>query len=267
MLEPEVPDDTPEESSKLEIQQGDVYSKYLLYSRSEIIFVLRAVLQKGSMLTVYFDQGRSFLLTSLLEVDSNNGQLLFDVGSNPEMNRKAEKAESFLFTTALDKVKVQFSLKHLEPVQHAGRPAFRGTIPETLLRLQRREYYRLATPVANPLRCELRLQGPDGGAAPADPPLLDISGGGVGLMLDTAMAASFPVGTTFADCKITLPDEGALVCTLIVRNAFEVTTKSGNRYLRVGCEFVDLPGPRLTMVQRYITRVERERKARMSGMG
>ena len=58
-----------------------------------------------------------------------------------------------------------------------------------------------------------------------------------------------------------------LVCNLIVRNAFDVTTKTGNHHLRVGCEYVNLPGTRLTMIQRYITRVERERKARMSGMG
>ena len=256
-----------DEPSTLELEQGDVYSKYLLYSRSEIIFVLRAVLQKGSMITVYFDQGQSFLLTSLLDVDAEKGSLLFDMGSNEEMNRKASKADRLLFTTSLDKVKVQFSLKHLEQVQHAGRPAFRSAIPETVLRLQRREYYRLSTPIANPIRCALQIQGEDGTREQADPPLLDISGGGVGLMVDTARADSFKVGTVFTDCRMMLPEEGALVATLIVRNAFDVTTKTGNHYLRVGCEFVDLPGTRLTMVQRYITRIERERKARMSGMG
>ncbi len=256
-----------EDPSNLELEQGDVYSKYMLYSRSEIIYVLRAVMQKGSMITVYFDHGQSFLLTSLLEVEGDSGLLTFDMGSNEEMNRKAVKADRLLFTTALDKVKVQFSLTHLEQIQHGGRPALRGKLPQTLLRLQRREYYRLSTPVANPIRCALTIRREDGGTQPADPPLLDISGGGVGLMLDLAQADDFKVGTVFPDCRMTLPEEGALVATLIVRNAFEVTTKTGNRYLRVGCEYVALPGTRLTMVQRYITRVERERKARLSGMG
>ena len=56
------------------------------------------------------------------------------------------------------------------------------------------------------------------------------------------------------------------MATLCVRNLFEVTTRSGSHFARIGCEFVGLPAPRLTMVQRYITRVERERKARMTGM-
>jgi len=56
------------------------------------------------------------------------------------------------------------------------------------------------------------------------------------------------------------------VTALCVRNAFPVTTKTGNQYLRLGCEYLDLPGTRLTMIQRYITRIERERKARLSGL-
>lgn len=267
MPENEAQQGQEEAPAKLELEQGDVYSKYLLYSRSEIIFVLRAVLQKGSMITVYFDQGQSFLLTSLVEVDAENGTLLFDLGSNNEMNRRALQADRLLFTTSLDKVKVQFSLKRLEQAQAGGRPAFRGAIPETLLRLQRREYYRLSTPIANPIRCRFTLKRADGTVVATDVPLLDISGGGVGLMVEADRKDDFLVDATFSDCRIDLPEEGALIVGLIVRNAFEVTTKSGNRHLRVGCEYVNLPGTRLTMIQRYITRIERERKARMSGMG
>jgi hypothetical protein len=65
---------------------------------------------------------------------------------------------------------------------------------------------------------------------------------------------------------MTLPDEGQLVASLYIRNKLEVATRGGSRYLRVGCQFLDLPGARMSMVQRYINRVERERKARLSGM-
>lgn len=255
-----------EAPSKLELEQEGIYGKYLLHSRTEIVFVLRAVLQKSSLITVYFDQGNSFLLTSLLDIDAERGTLTFDMGSDQEMNARALKADRFTFTTSLDKVKVQFGLKRLELVKHDNRPALRGAIPESVLRLQRREYYRLATPVANPVRCKLTVQKPDGSAAPMDLPLLDISGGGVGLMVKPEFKPDFQTGTGFRDCRIDLPEEGVLVCNLIVRNAFEVTTKSGNQHLRVGCEYEDLPGTRLTLIQRYITRVERERKARLSGM-
>jgi c-di-GMP-binding flagellar brake protein YcgR len=47
---------------------------------------------------------------------------------------------------------------------------------------------------------------------------------------------------------------------------FEITLRSGARIKRAGCEFVKLPGQMSTLVQRYIIKVERERKARESGM-
>ncbi len=259
--EPTATPNTPPENSphSIHAETEDDYSKYLLYSRAEILFVLRALLQKGAMITVYFDNGNAFLLTALNQI-TKGGQLIFDMGSDQEMNQKALVAEKLIFISSLDKVKIQFSLKGLRSTSFEGRPAFLGELPETLLRLQRREYYRLVAPIANPIKCLI----------PADPPMeapiLDISGGGIGLMLPMDQKERFAPGTTFPNCCFALPEEGEIETTLTVRNAFPVTTKTGNVYLRAGCEYVDLPGTRLSMVQRYITRIERERKARLSGL-
>jgi len=142
----------------------------------------------------------------------------------------------------------------------------RGALPETLLRLQRREYFRLSTPIASPIKCTIPMKRADGSALVADAPLLDISGGGVGLMVSPEQAGLYETEMTFSDCRISLPDEGVLVTTLRVRNAFDVTARNGAHYVRVGCEFIELQGARLSLIQRYITRIERERKARMSGL-
>ena len=82
-----------------------------------------------------------------------------------------------------------------------------------------------------------------------------------------------PDGMTFAkdmrfpQCRIELPEVGTLVATLQVRGVFNVTLRSGGRATRVGCQFIRLPGPMVTLVQRYIIKVERERQARDSGIG
>jgi len=47
---------------------------------------------------------------------------------------------------------------------------------------------------------------------------------------------------------------------------FETVSRTGNKAQRAGCEFVKLPGPMLTLIQRYIIKVERERQARGSGI-
>ena len=50
---------------------------------------------------------------------------------------------------------------------------------------------------------------------------------------------------------------------LILRSCASVNSTVAKR---AGCQFVDLPGQMLTLIQRYIIRVERERKARETGM-
>ena len=266
MAEPEAQADTEQSPPRFELEQSNDYSQFLLHSKSEILAVFRSLIQKGSLITVHFDQGHAFLLTSMLALTADNQAIVLDIGSDDEMNRRALLAKKLIFTTVLDKVKIQFRLNALTSTQNEGRSAFLGAFPETLLRLQRREYFRLATPIANRINLIATTRRSDGSALMIEIPLLDISGGGVGLMATPDLAVLFNKGDTLDDCKIILADEGLLVTTLYVRNMFDVTTRSGAQYVRVGCEFVDLSSPRLSMVQRYITRIERERKARLSGM-
>ena len=173
---PTVPDQPP---PQFELEQPDDYSQYLLHSRSEILAVLRSLVQKGALITVYFDQGRSFLLTSMLTVNADTQSFVLDLGSNAEMNERALRAEKLILTTLVDKVKIQFNLSALKATLHDGRSAFGGAVPDTLLRLQRREYFRLSTPIANPIKLSATIRRADNSALQATLPLLDISGGGV----------------------------------------------------------------------------------------
>ncbi|SDI04212.1 flagellar brake protein [Propionivibrio dicarboxylicus] len=267
MADPEVlpePDNAP---PRIELEQTDIYSRYLLYSRSEILAVLRTLIQKAALITVHFDHGKSFLLTTMLALTDSDTGFILDVGASREMNQRAALADKLILTAVVDKVKVQFSADGLTPIEYEGRPAFQGKLPDAVLRLQRREFFRLSTPIATPVIMSAIIQSPEGSPLSVDIPLFDISGGGVGLMTDPEIAASFERGDPLADCRIQLPDEGLLVANMIVRNKFDVTTRSGGQFVRVGCEFTDTPQSRLNMVQRYITRIERERKARLSGLG
>ena len=238
MAEPEVQTEPANPPHRIEIEQTDEYSRYLLYSRTEILAVLRTLIQKVALITVHFDHGKSFLLTTMLAFSDSDGGFILDVGANREMNQKAVLSDKLILTAVVDKVKIQFSIKGLFPTEYEGRPALRGNFPEAVLRLQRREFFRLSTPIATPV-----------------------------IMSDPEISALFEKGDLLADCRIQLPEEGLLVANFIVRNKFDVTTRSGGQFVRVGCEFADIPPARLNMVQRYITRVERERKARLSGLG
>jgi c-di-GMP-binding flagellar brake protein YcgR len=248
---------------QFELEAAGDYSQYILHSKTEIRAVLRSIIQNEARITAHFDQGRSLFLTSMLALRSDNTEIIFDVGGNEEVNSKALRADNLIFTVLVDKVKIQFGLDRLQRVVYQGRPAFVGAVPDDLLRLQRREFFRLSTPLVTPIRLRTTLEP---GAQDFDVSLLDISGGGVGLMVPPDMASLLEKGLMLENCKISLPSEGLLIVWLCVRNLFDVTTRNGAHYSRVGCEFVNISAAQLSNVQRYIIQVERERKARLNGL-
>ncbi len=251
-------------SLKFEMVQTAESKKYILSSRVEILFILRELMRKGALITAYFNDGSDYLLTTLLAVE-DNGTLLLDYGADAEMNQKALASEKVVFIANHDKVKVQFSRPNLQPVNFEGRPAFRTTLPESVMRLQRREYYRLTTPSSRPVKCLIPVHTEKGPLRDVEAMVLDISNGGVAVIAPPD-GLTLKVGSTLADCRIVIPDMGTIFTSIQVKNMFDVTLKNGTHVRRAGCQFSHLDGAAMALVQRYIIRVERDRRARETGL-
>ena len=245
-----------------ELLSTDDFSQYMLNSKGEMFAVFRSMVEHVSQVTMFFNEGRDMVLTSLIAYKDNG--LYLDLGASSDMNRKALEAEKIFCVTQVDKVKIQFILRKLQRVDMSGGPAFLAALPDSVLRLQRREYYRLAAPVARPLKCVVPFPTADGQRRVVEVNIVDISGGGLGVV---SIPLDIPVETGLElTCKVELPEVGLVSGTIVVRSVSESVTRSGIKSKRAGCEFVKLPGPMLTLIQRYIIKVERERKARESGM-
>lgn len=240
-------------------EEDPVYSRYLVRSRPEIAQVLRAIGRQTEMVTAYFNHGNEFFLTAIIEADPNQSRLIVDCGSDEAVNARAVAAGKVMFVTSQERVKVQFSAPRLERVQYQGKPAFRAPFPVELLKLQRREAYRLAIPKGAPVMCVI----PDADGSRLELSVADISVGGVGLS-GFPMSQPLEIGQQFSGCRIAL-EEGMVVSTLEVRNIQELTLRSGNQVRRAGCQFIDAPAAHQAMIQRYIIRVDRERRALVRG--
>jgi flagellar brake protein len=233
--------------------------KYRIYGRVEIAFILRAIMKSGALVTAYFGQGNDFIVTALLAVDTDAESIIIDGGSNTVLNERLVRGQHLKIVSSQDGVKVEFEVDRVEPASFEGRLAFQISFPESMLKLQRREYYRLAMPVLNPLKCQIRL--PDGTVA--ETVVGDISLGGVSLMGEHPKL-TLELGTIFENCRIQLPDLGVLQIKLIVRNSFPITMRNGTVVKRTGCAFLDMPSQQQAMIQRYIIRLERDRRAKLA---
>lgn len=253
--------DTAHPATRFELLQSDDYEQYLLHERREIAYVLRQLAAHRCMITAYIGNSSRFLMSSVLSVSDDDRSLYLDVGHDEALNNEAAQADSLLCMTQLDKVKVQFPVKRPRLENFGKYPALFAETPDTLLRLQRREYYRLTAPVAHSLIC--RIPAP-GSSSRVEARVIDISGGGLAVIVppkDMNLSAD----QKYFDCRLDLPDFGPVTATLRVRNIFKITSRSGTDMLRAGCQFEDLPVAMANAIQRYILRVERDRKARDIG--
>ncbi len=249
-----------------EIDQAGEYGRYILGNEREILFHLRNLQSQNSFVTVYIDDGQQFFLSKLLTVDEDRKCLFLDPPNDSEIQSLALQAEQITISTTVDRVKVQCRLPAVESSAYNGHAAFVAALPKQLLRLQRREFFRIQTPRINPLRCLLAIQQKPRPPEVLDFTLYDLSGGGLCLIGEEIHAEKFSLGALLADCRLNIPGESVISVNLRIREVSRIESANGEHQLRLGCEFVNLPGSRLTLIERYITRLERERKAKETGL-
>jgi c-di-GMP-binding flagellar brake protein YcgR len=242
----------------------DNWHDYEVHSPREIVSLLRQIGEKKQLIRMKIKGEADVCVTSILEVDGDDGIFVLDRSINPEQNGRIVQAKSVLCETYLDKIRILFSVSGVQETDYRGSGALVADIPATLIRLQRREFYRMPTPVTNPVPVLVPMPL-DLGGGNATFPLADISCGGIAL-LDNKMMLNSTIGQTFTSCRIELPDTGFVTTSLQVRNALDVTMLNNKTSRRIGCMFVDISRANMAAVQRYITKLERERNARLAGL-
>lgn len=244
---------------KIELFSDGDDSQFRIHSKREIQSILHGIAQEGARAVLYYGESNDFILTTLLGV--NEQGLWVDTGSLADDNKRILHSKKIIFISSHHQVKVQFVAHHIENALFNNGAAFHLPLPDSMLRIQRRDYFRLTTPVNNPLRCIIPVTPP---AHPVQPgtliskrevTIMDISVGGVALVCEEYDTELQP-GKIYPDCKISLPDIGTVTATVKVKSAFEITLRNGLVNKRVGCEFIYLNGDAAALLQRYVTHLQ-----------
>lgn len=232
------------------------HTRYTLDRKEEIIPILRNLEEHDTLITAHFGLQGHFLLTFIVGLDAEGGWVFINAGANEDLNREILESPEIIFVTALNEVRIQFATDGVKRHRLEGRDTFRVPLPESLIKLQRREFFRIQTPMANPLRCIIPMK--DGSTVEVG--VEDISIGGVGIVFSPYNQV-FEPGSIFNGCRINLPEIGLVTVALEVMDVFEASAANGELIKRAGCRFVGLPPNMQVLVQRYIIKIERERRA------
>lgn len=225
----------------------------------EIVFQIKSLIKRGDRISVVFQEGRQSFLTILLGVSARDGLFYFDIGGSKEINQAFLKTESCTFTTFIEGIRIQFTAKNSRETKLDGEPVFAAPIPKSMLRLQRRETFRLQLPSTKPFICRVRR----GTSREEALPLHDISVGGIGILSTTPM--DYAQLEILDNCWLDLRESGMIHCTLEVRYVATMESRTGKPVWHMGCKFVDLPPADETTIQRFMAKIEAERRSLAAG--
>lgn len=226
--------------------------------RSEIVFDLRQLIDDGVRINVLFDEGRETLLTVLLAVDEENDAVIFDWGGSESANRRLLESKRNFFVANPHGVRNQFVTSRVWETTYEGRPAFATPIPEKFVRLQRREFFRLTLPVTQRRPCRF-TSGEEG--TQWEMAVVDICLGGVGLETHLPKLP-FERGQIIAGAVVDLDKFGLIEADLEIRY-IDTVVHGRKQVTRLGCRFVNLGRVQEHQVQRFVTQVQREERARL----
>ena len=245
---------TKEIPLKIELFSKNGENDYLVTNPLEIVSILQTIAQRKSRVALYYNEGISMVLTLILAADANG--VWIDAASNPNDNRLIERSKRIIFVSTHNQAKVQFIADDVMLGTYEDAPAFSLALPQKLLRLQRRDYYRLVTPESNAPICIIH-PAPDQVHIRHEITIMDISIGGVALVCETTGIELQP-GMVYEHCLIELPEIGKVKATIEVKNTLEITDRSGKVKRRAGCVFVKPDGQTTILLQRYVAQMQQQ---------
>lgn len=228
---------------------------FMLYSRAEIAAILRRVASERTLVTVYTGAEGEFAVSMIVHVDPDFDEVCFDMPVNAEAQARVLAATELVFVIFFENVKVQFRADVARATRFEDRAAFRVHMPQQMLRLQRREYFRVRTPLSGAATC--LVPNTAGAERYESLRVVNISVGGLAVM-SYPHSFELPVGSTIRNCYLDLPGIGPIGVAFRVVNVYENNPDGAGRCC--GCQFVDLAPQARMMVQRYVNRVEAEQR-------
>jgi c-di-GMP-binding flagellar brake protein YcgR len=239
-----------------QLSEAEIEERFHVTGTLPVAFLLVGFARTNDQFTVSFGGGDELMLTTLLDARPASDQLIFDCSGSPDINQRFLQADRHVFSGRPGGIHVQFTTGKAWEILYGGSKAFAVTLPKYVVRMQRRETFRIETPLGRPLQFFGRRT--DGTLL--NFPAHDISVAGLGVTASTLPEGLSP-GVVLGNCHFALPeDEHELFFSATIRHVTPLVGRTGQPQWRIGLHFEDLPAVEENRVQRYIARIERERR-------
>lgn len=219
--------------------------------------VLRLLMGRKDFLTVESNQRPDRIVTRILAVDQAAGTFIYDASPDETHNRCLLEAQENFFSGTQDGIRIQFVGNQPRGIEFEGMFAFCAPFPQSLYRVQRREFFRANAPLVESYCCSLVLPGEH--SITLD--IVDLSLDGVGLRSTDPALDALEIGCALNKAVLNFGKRGKIETGLTVTYMRNLRD-AGHPAYRIGCRFLHFPKPKEQELQRLITYLELARRGR-----
>lgn len=230
---------------------------YSFTRKRDIVYHLRQLVDNGDQVSISFNDGRETILSILLDVNETDGNLIVDWGSSEAVNKRFLASDRNFFVATPHGIRHQFICGKPHQILIKNRPAFSVALPKKYIRLQRRDFFRLTLPITLRPAFRVALNGDD----ELEGAVTDIGIGGMAIEVAEATVRC-EVGDKLPAARISLKNADVLRADIEIR--YKAKARRGSKLVtRLGCRFTQLEPAQEQLLQKYITNVQRDERARL----
>ncbi len=224
----------------------NAFDVYCLYAKSERLNLLKRLVETQTTLRIAFED--AFFLSTGLSVSDT--VFFLKSPQDKALRDFFTDANNVLVETELDKITIEWRVAQLFPAVYDNSLAFRFDLPEKILRLQRRETFRVAMQGVSTAFCNFMHATRSFSFA-----VKNLSVGGLALESDVP-AAFFSQGDVIEKAELFLPQTPPLTVALQIKGIREEIV-GVRKKLKLGCTFTHLSGQTENQIARCIAQLER----------
>ncbi len=238
------------------VQAGE--EPFVVQSKKEILLIINELMIHKTALKVSFNQLRDDYLTHIINIDVENNLMYLDMGIDDAFNKRL-LASPEIYLLKDSGIRIKWKSSQHSAITLLDGNALKIEIPDELIRLQRRELFRLATPISKPIPCEIPIPNAFNSNIKdtLQLNLVDVSLGGIAVIVPKSLHPSMVVGSVFDNCKINFPEVGQTNLKLEVRNILPLNSEKNGQKYRVGLHFINPSRGNESLIHKYTFNLER----------
>lgn len=223
----------------------------IVTSALRIAAILRPLLRQHSIISVAIPNAKRIFSTTLLDIDTDKQQLIFDELHPKEGHELLSQSKQLKMRAQRDGIDLIMALEISAIGSENGVAFYTAPLPESIRYHQRRSAFRVQV---GPLQdIPVQLTYPDGKAVHGV--LFDISASGMCVRVPRKTALPDTRSGEELHCSISLPDKKKINCVFVIRHVAE---HEPSRSLHIGGSFEHLDNIQKRAIERFSLELQRQ---------